>query len=108
MLELLLPTLILLAGGFHAAHRLRRLDSLNIIDVAIWMTCVFFGTGPWVGIVMGHGIWTAHTAGTVATAYFGIATFLLGLQCVSWLIYSRASQRAAALAEAPEHSIRLL
>src|ERR1043166_8955683 len=107
MLEFLLPTLLLLYGGFHAERRLRRKDTVHPIDLAIWMTSLFFGIGPWVAFAMSSGEALPKPASVVLLAYLGIASFLAGLSLGAMALTSGANRRARVMGTMPAHSLRL-
>jgi len=107
MLDLLLPTLLLLGGGFHAAYRLRRAYTVHLIDITIWMTCLVFGTGPWIAVVFG-GKLPDYPAWASLEVYAAIFLFLIGLALAGVLTTSRANRRAVVEGTVPTGSLMLL
>ena len=109
MMDLLFPSLLLLLGGVHALRRIRRLDTIHLIDVTIWMTCAFFGTGPWLAWAFSlHGQLPQHPGIVVAKAYIAIFLFVFALMGTATILTSGANRRAAAQGVLPAHSLRLM
>ena len=77
-LEIILSGIILLVVGVHFVTKMRYHLSISVVDVSIWMTAVFFGTGPMVALFF-SGRLSAVDPAVMTWSYILIYLFIIGL-----------------------------
>ncbi|MCP4713389.1 MAG: hypothetical protein GY869_32570 [Planctomycetes bacterium] len=77
-LEIILSGIILLVAGVHFVTKMRYHLSISIVDVSIWMTAVFFGTGPLVALFFSRRL-SAVDPTAMIWSYILIYLFIIGL-----------------------------
>jgi len=77
--ELLFASLLLFFAFFKANKLIRNIETLDFIDISIFMTIIFFGLGPWICFYYRGYSLPSEKIFILFKAYFAVAVFIIGL-----------------------------